>query len=166
MAVKVVRTSKSGKTVFVNVEIFRLRERGCPVEKLEPSDFVMDVSWEPKGKRFAMVHGKNEDVPRPDVSFFKVTKKQVKLVKTLEKKAVNLLVWSPNGSFVVMAGLKRLNGQLEFFNVNEMETMASQVRRPVPLVPPMCVCVCVCVCIVFLYHSPPVLGLTVFLGPI
>jgi len=43
----------------------------------------------------------------------------------LKKKPITNLYWSPKGNFVVMAGLKGFNGTLEFYNVNELETMAT-----------------------------------------
>ncbi len=43
----------------------------------------------------------------------------------LDSRACNALVWSPQGRMLVLAGLKNYNGQLEFFNVDEMETMAT-----------------------------------------
>lgn len=33
--------------------------------------------------------------------------------------------WCVQGKFLVLAGLKAINGQLEFFNVDELETMAT-----------------------------------------
>jgi len=59
---------------------------------------------------------------RPDVSFYQMDK-TLKLLKTLDKKACNTLAWSPQGDFIVLAGLGNMNGTLEFLNVNEMETM-------------------------------------------
>lgn len=43
----------------------------------------------------------------------------------LEKKTVNTLVWSPRGTFIVLAGLKNLNGALEFYNVTELESLTT-----------------------------------------
>ncbi len=40
-------------------------------------------------------------------------------------KSCNQIYWSPQGKNIVLAGLKAMNGQLEFFNVDEMETMAT-----------------------------------------
>lgn len=50
---------------------------------------------------------------------------RVKKLGTLKGKSANQLFWSPQGKNVVLAGLKGLNGQLEFFNVDEFETLAS-----------------------------------------
>jgi len=49
----------------------------------------------------------------------------VKHLKTLERKPVNFLYWSPKGQFIVLAGLRGFNGQLEFWNTKEMEMMAN-----------------------------------------
>lgn len=44
---------------------------------------------------------------------------------TLSNKACNAIFWSPLGHHIVMAGLKNLNGQLEFFSVDEFDTLAT-----------------------------------------
>jgi len=51
--------------------------------------------------------------------------KKLTHLKTLEKKIANHLFWSPRGDFIILAGLRNLNGVLEFFNVNDMETMGT-----------------------------------------
>lgn len=43
----------------------------------------------------------------------------------MTNKAVNGIHWSPNGHNIVLSGLKALNGQLEFFNVDEFEILAA-----------------------------------------
>lgn len=44
---------------------------------------------------------------------------------TLKGKQANALFWSPSGHYILLAGLKGFNGQLEFYNVDELETMAT-----------------------------------------
>ena len=44
---------------------------------------------------------------------------------TLKGKTANAVYWSPTGRNLVLAGLKAMNGQLEFFNADEMETLAT-----------------------------------------
>lgn len=43
----------------------------------------------------------------------------------LSPQACNGVYWSPLGRHVVLAGLKGLNGQLEFFSVDEFDTLAT-----------------------------------------
>eukprot|EP00494_Astrolonche_serrata_P026021 UN26282 len=50
---------------------------------------------------------------------------RVSKLTTLKGKQANALFWSPAGRFIVLAGLKGFNGQLEFFNVDDLETMAT-----------------------------------------
>ena len=50
---------------------------------------------------------------------------KVKKLTTLKGKQANALFWSPAGRFIILAGLKGFNGQLEFYNVDELETMAT-----------------------------------------
>jgi translation initiation factor 3 subunit B len=49
----------------------------------------------------------------------------VSKLTTLKAKQANALYWSPAGRFIVLAGLKGFNGQLEFYSVDELETMAT-----------------------------------------
>lgn len=129
LAVKVDRFTKTKKSTTTSFEIFAIRERDIPMEVFElpnKSERVVAFAWEPKGHRFAVVHG---DTGRPNVSFYSMKDAKGKLgaqhVGTLANKSVNGLHWSPAGRNVVLSGLKALNGQLEFFNVDEFETMAT-----------------------------------------
>ncbi len=129
-AVKVDRHTKTKKSTYSGFELFRVKEPNCPMEVLELPDKnqkIVAFAWEPKGHRFAVIHG---DGARPDVSFYTMIDKdsainKVKLIGTVKNKTANHLYWSPQGRVVVLAGLKTMNGQFEFFDVDEMETMAS-----------------------------------------
>jgi translation initiation factor 3 subunit B len=129
-ACKVDHHTKSKKSIYSGFELFRVKEPNCPMEVLELPDKnqkIVAFAWEPKGHRFAVIHG---DGARPDVSFYAMMDKdsavnKVKRIGTLQNKTANHLFWSPQGGTIVLAGLKTMNGQFEFFNVDEMETMAS-----------------------------------------
>jgi len=59
LGVKVTRHTKSKKTLYNNLELFRINEPGVPVEMLDIKDAVMAFQWEPQGSRFAIVHAEN-----------------------------------------------------------------------------------------------------------
>jgi len=129
LAVKVDRYTKTKKSTYSGFELFRIKERDIPIEVLEldnKNDKIIAFAWEPKGHRFAVIHG---DQPRPDVSFYSMKTAQntgrVSKLATLKAKQANALFWSPTGKYIILAGLKGFNGQLEFFNVDELETMAT-----------------------------------------
>ncbi|KAF2287294.1 hypothetical protein GH714_039562 [Hevea brasiliensis] len=129
LAVKVDRYTKSKRTTYTGFELFRIKERDIPIEVLEldnKNDKIIAFAWEPKGHRFAVIHG---DSPRPDVSFYSMRTAQntgrVSKLTTLKGKQANALFWSPVGHYIILAGLKGFNGQLEFYNVDELETMAT-----------------------------------------
>lgn len=44
-------------------------------------------------------------------------------LEKLEKRACNHLFWSPNGQFIVLAGLGSMSGALEFVDTNEFTIM-------------------------------------------
>ncbi|KAG8377298.1 hypothetical protein BUALT_Bualt08G0014700 [Buddleja alternifolia] len=128
LAVKVDRYKKGKKRTYAGFELFRIKERDIPIEVLElenKNDKIIAFAWEPKGHRFAVIHGDNL---RPDVSFYSMrsgTKTgRVSKLTTLKGKQANALFWSPGGQFIILAGLKGLNGQLEFYDVDELQTMA------------------------------------------
>ncbi|KAG1362077.1 eukaryotic translation initiation factor 3 subunit B [Cocos nucifera] len=129
LAVKVDRYTKTKKSTYTGFELFRIKERDIPIEVLEldnKNDKIIAFAWEPKGHRFAVIHG---DSPRPDISFYSMRTAhntgRVSKLATLKAKQANALYWSPSGRFIVLAGLKGFNGQLEFYNVDELETMAT-----------------------------------------
>ncbi|XP_051147222.1 eukaryotic translation initiation factor 3 subunit B-like isoform X2 [Andrographis paniculata] len=128
LAVKVDRYTKTKKSTYTGFELFRIKERDIPIEVLElenKNDKIIAFAWEPKGHRFAVIHGDN---PKPDVSFYSMRSGthtgRVSKLATLKGKQANALFWSPGGRFIILAGLKGFNGQLEFYNVDELETMA------------------------------------------
>jgi len=124
LAVKIDRHTKNKKKTFVNFELFRVLEKDIPIENLELKDQVHAFSWEPRGDRFAIIHGENAS--KPDISFYEMAGKKLNHVATLEKRPANSLFWSPRGDFIVLAGLRNLNGVLEFYNVNDKETMSNE----------------------------------------
>lgn len=71
LGVKVTRHTKSKKTLYNNLELFRVNEPGIPVEMLDIKDAVMAFQWEPQGSRFAVVHAENPAAPKgePNQSF-------------------------------------------------------------------------------------------------
>jgi len=122
LAVKVDRM-KNKKTISTNFEVFRMKEKNIPIENVELKDAnVVAFAWEPKGLRFAVIHGEGA---KPDVSLY-VVESKIKHLKTLEKRSANGLYWSPQGEFLVIAGLNNLNGVLEFYNANDLETMGTE----------------------------------------
>uniref|UniRef100_A0A0E0R2Q8 Eukaryotic translation initiation factor 3 subunit B n=1 Tax=Oryza rufipogon TaxID=4529 RepID=A0A0E0R2Q8_ORYRU len=129
LAVQVDRYTKTKKSTYTGFELFRIKERDIPIEVLEldnKNDKIIAFAWEPKGHRFAVIHG---DGPKPDISFYSMKTSnnisRVSKLTTLKGKQANALFWSPGGRFIVFAGLKGFNGQLEFYNVDELETMAT-----------------------------------------
>ncbi|GMH04540.1 hypothetical protein Nepgr_006380 [Nepenthes gracilis] len=129
LSVQVDRYTKTKKSTYTGFELFRIKERDIPIEVLElenKNDKIIAFAWEPKGHRFAVIHGEN---PRPDVSFYTMRTThntgRVSKLTTLKSKQANALYWSPAGRYIILAGLKGLNGQLEFYNVDELETMAT-----------------------------------------
>lgn len=131
LCVKVTRHSKSKKTLFTNFEIFRVREALVPVEMLEMKETVVAFAWEPKGTRFATVHG--EGAQRLNVSFYDMNglktsanTHEISLLYTLTDKPCSHLYWSPHGNNIVLAGLGEINGVLEFWDTDEKQSITVQ----------------------------------------
>ncbi|KAI9697578.1 MAG: Translation initiation factor 3 subunit b [Candelina mexicana] len=117
VCVKVDRHSKSKKSLATNLEIFRVKEKGVPVEVVDSiKDTVINFAWEPKGDRFVLITTAEVLVatavpPKTSVSFFCPEKIKgvgvgnFKHIRTLEKKNSNAIYWSPKGRFVVVASV-------------------------------------------------------------
>nr|OQO16648.1 Eukaryotic translation initiation factor 3 subunit B [Rachicladosporium sp. CCFEE 5018] len=131
VCVKVDRHSKSGKSKATNLEIFRVREKGVPVEVVDSiKDTVINFAWEPKGDRFVLITaGEVPDgapvPPKTSVSFFCPEKSKgntignFKLIRTIDKKNNNAIHWSPNGRFVVVATvMNQQSFDLDFWDLD------------------------------------------------
>ncbi|PSR92210.1 hypothetical protein PHLCEN_2v4740 [Hermanssonia centrifuga] len=135
LCVKVDRHTKTKKSIFCNLEIFRVREKDFPIEVVELKDAVTDFSWEPKGERFAIISSNDPNLGNPgpgvtiktDVSFYQLVraKGDFKLLRTLPGRTSNTIRWSPRGRHVVLATVgSSSKSELEFwdldFNLDEM----------------------------------------------
>ncbi|KAK4100447.1 eukaryotic translation initiation factor 3 subunit B [Parathielavia hyrcaniae] len=131
ICVKVDRHSKSKKSLATTLEIFRVREKGVPVEVVDTiKDTVINFAWEPKGDRFVIITttepvGATAVPPKTAVAFFCPEKAKgntvgnFKHLRTLEKKNSNAIYWSPKGRFVVIATVANTqSSDLDFFDVD------------------------------------------------
>ncbi|KAI9728967.1 MAG: Translation initiation factor 3 subunit b [Chrysothrix sp. TS-e1954] len=129
LCVKVDRHSKSKKSLTTNLEIFRIREKGVPVEVVDQiKDQVINFAWEPDGARFVViVSGEvlmNSAVPpKTSVSFFCPEKSRTAAVgkfrhiKTIEKRNSNAIYWSPKGRIAIVATVQSAQShELDFYD--------------------------------------------------
>lgn len=83
LLVKADRHKKSKKNTYISFEVFRLREKGVPVESIELTDTIIDFKWELKGgKRFAVIHGATATATRTTVTFYSCETKTLKTLGT------------------------------------------------------------------------------------
>ena len=149
LGVKVTRHTKSKKTMYNNIELFRLNETGVPVEMLDIKDAVMALSFEPGGSRFAMIHAENPSSTKVDVTFYNMRKKveqkkkpgqkgpkqmtwisELNKVETLEGKQCNCIFWSPAGSTIILGSLgESSSGTLEFYDCDTKSLVVKEHYR-------------------------------------
>merc|ERR1711974_44556 len=109
--------------LYFNFEVFHMREKQIPVDSVEIKDNVQAFAWEPVGSKFAIIHGESQSM---NVSFYSVTTGQTPtLAKKYERKTANHIFWSPAGQFVVLAGLRSMNGVLEFIDTADFTSMGT-----------------------------------------
>ncbi|XP_022916971.1 eukaryotic translation initiation factor 3 subunit B [Onthophagus taurus] len=108
--------------MYCNFEIFHMREKQIPVDSVDCKEPIQAFAWEPVGTKFAFIHGES---PNINVSFYSVKIGQApSLLKKFEKRACSHLFWSPNGQYIVLAGLGLSGGgSLEFVDTNEFLVM-------------------------------------------
>ncbi|XP_064814679.1 eukaryotic translation initiation factor 3 subunit B-like [Oncorhynchus masou masou] len=139
LCVKVDRTPKGTQGVVTNFEIFRMREKQVPVDVVEmkgdpesktaESIIAFRLSWEPNVSKFAVLHGES---PRINASFYhsvmSVNNGKIELIKMFDKQQANSIFWSPQGQFMVLAGLRSMNGALAFVDTSDC-TMMNMVEH-------------------------------------
>ncbi|KAI7859386.1 eukaryotic translation initiation factor eIF2A-domain-containing protein [Circinella umbellata] len=135
LAVKVDRHTKTKKSTFANLEIFRVCEKAIPVETLEIKDPVLAFAWEPQGERFAIITtndpaygampGAGGAAPtiKTGVTFYYLDKSKAvagfRPLKTVDKKTCNYLFWSPKGRHIVLATLRSASvSDIEFWDLD------------------------------------------------
>lgn len=148
LAVKVDRHTKTKKSQFANIEIFRVTEKGIPVETLEIKDPVMAFAWEPHGERFATIttndpnFGGNpaaagaggpasggqaapSSTLKTTVTFYYLDRTSkshqtgFRPLKVFDKKTANYLFWSPKGRHIVTATLRNASVfDMEFWDLD------------------------------------------------
>ncbi len=131
LCVKVDRHTKTKKSSFTNLEIFRITEKNIPVEVVEIKDTVINFAWEPKGSRFAVIQTSDHNVAIAGVTLKTIlafyaleknkqgTEANFKLVRAVDKKTVNSLYWAPKGRFLAAATLGSTSTfDLEFWDVD------------------------------------------------
>ncbi|XP_039216505.1 eukaryotic translation initiation factor 3 subunit B, partial [Crotalus tigris] len=121
LCVKVDRTPKGTQGVVTNFEIFRMREKQVPVDVVEMKESIIAFAWEPNGSKFAVLHG---ETPRISCSFYHVKNNgKIELIKIFDKQQANTIFWSPQGQFLVLAGLRSMNGALAFVDTSDCTMM-------------------------------------------
>uniref|UniRef100_A0A8B9KAZ1 Eukaryotic translation initiation factor 3 subunit B n=1 Tax=Astyanax mexicanus TaxID=7994 RepID=A0A8B9KAZ1_ASTMX len=121
LCVKVDRTPKGTQGIVTNFEIFRMREKQVPVDVVEMKEGIIAFAWEPNGSRFAVLHGES---PRINASFYHVKSNgKIDLIKMFDKQQANSIFWSPQGQFLVLAGLRSMNGALAFVDTSDCTMM-------------------------------------------
>ncbi|KAM0788764.1 hypothetical protein ACM66B_002855 [Microbotryomycetes sp. NB124-2] len=115
LCVKVDRHTKTKKTQYCNLELFRVREKDTPVQVVEIKDPVTAFAWEPKGDRFVMITTNDPNfgqlapgqLLKQSVSFYGYDSRKGDFLplKTVENKSSNTIYWSPKGRHVLLATL-------------------------------------------------------------
>ncbi|KAI9026102.1 eukaryotic translation initiation factor eIF2A-domain-containing protein [Hyaloraphidium curvatum] len=142
VAVHVTRFTKTKKSTFSNIEIFRLKERDVPIDVLEvkQTEEVQLFAWEPEGTRFAFLAvegagaaakntiyiyeapvGPGVAAPVPGTKE-SATPATVKLLKALDRKNIAGVHWSPKGRFAIF---RSAQGELEWFDADDMATLST-----------------------------------------
>ncbi|PWN47621.1 translation initiation factor eIF-3b [Violaceomyces palustris] len=135
LCVKVDRHTKTKKSVFCNLELFRMREKDLPVEVIELKDPLTAFAWEPQGSHFAVISSNDPALGagapgitvKTQLSFFHLHPKgDFRLLKTLDNKTCNTLFWSPKGRHIVVATLgSSQKFDLEWYDVD----FAHEIRQ-------------------------------------
>ncbi|GAA6005478.1 translation initiation factor eIF3 core subunit b [Rhodotorula paludigena] len=133
LCVKVDRHTKTGKTKYTNLELFRLREKDCPVQVVELKDAVVAFAWEPQGSRFGLITTADPNysnpapgtgMPKTALTFYAYDQRKgdflpLKTFADANQRTSNNLFWSPKGRHVVAATLGSTSKfDVDFFDLD------------------------------------------------
>jgi len=116
----VTKLSKTNKKISVNVELFRMRERGIPVDTVTVTDMVRGFFWENKGNRFAVLTT-DEAGSRPRLLIYALGKEKTEEIVNfdLPSNSFNNLFWAPDGQYFVVAATGQGGGDLLFCGLTQ-----------------------------------------------
>ena len=126
---KVIR-SKTKSTKATSFEVFRLRERDIPIdltEVAETEEIKSDILWEPCGNRFAFLV--SDDAGASAYVYEVMPSKTAQAIKQLGKvdaRGMNMILWSPQGRFCLLAGSRGYSGSLVFYDFHDLTLLNRQ----------------------------------------
>lgn len=116
----VTKLSKTNKKMSTNLEIFRMRERGIPVDTVTVNDNVRGFFWETKGDRFAVLAADEANQKNPKLMIFVLKPDKIEEICCfdLPSNSFNNLFWAPDGQYFVCAATGQSGGDLIFAGVD------------------------------------------------
>ena len=67
--------------LYYNFEIFHVKKKQIPIDTVECKEVISAFAWEPKGGKFAYIHGES---PRISVSFHKIGEEKITLLSEFD----------------------------------------------------------------------------------
>jgi translation initiation factor 3 subunit B len=133
LLVKVEKRKSKTQTV-INFELFRLKEKDVPVDVVETkvNETIGSIAWEPEGDRFVALSNEGQKVFANFYQMLDTSTGSVagvvegcKLMKSVERKGVNQIYWSPKGRVCVLAGVRGFQGDIEFWDAEDLIMMGA-----------------------------------------
>jgi translation initiation factor 3 subunit B len=117
LCVNAMRMSRTKKTGHTHLEIFRVKEKNCPIESVEIKETVKSFNWESGGNRFSILTT-DEAGHNLKVQFYALGANECKQVAKHDLHAgISHVFWAPHGQYFVMAAIP--GGDLMFGHLNE-----------------------------------------------
>jgi translation initiation factor 3 subunit B len=103
----VTKLSKTGKKGATNLEIFRIRDKNCPVDIVEIKDTVKAFHWETGGNRFCVITT-DDTGHKPKLTFYQLGAEKCENVRSLDLPANSFtdVFWAPGGQYFVCAAMQ------------------------------------------------------------
>lgn len=105
-----------------------MREKDIPVDVIElPHEDMESLFWEPHGTKFALLAtaGTKNMIHLYQVESASSSAVAVKVIKSIDAKGVNTCSWSPKGRFCVLAGVRGLTGDMQFWDMEDIMLMGT-----------------------------------------
>jgi translation initiation factor 3 subunit B len=121
LCVNAMRMSRTKKTGHTHLEIFRVKEKNCPIESVEIKETVKTFNWEAGGNRFCILTT-DEAGHNLKAQFYALGVNDCKQVAKHDLHAgISSVFWAPTGQYFVMAAIP--GGDLIFGHLNDQNKL-------------------------------------------
>ena len=117
-------TIQTEKVISTTIDVVRVNQKNFPIETITDfNDVIDEFEFSPVGDTLALIHGPGN--VKKSLSLYSFKNATHKLIKKVENKTFNKMMWSPRGHDLVLLNTKLVSVTLEFWNADDGELVGT-----------------------------------------